>query len=125
VAAGSSRQSGVLLLLAGLALMWLAWRWRAGGGLAVVQAAVAGPLSVLLGLGLLIHGERMPRYGMSRLTRRYGIAGGLAGAACLWVITGYAEAPTGRARWLLPVLATVVWLVPIPAPTRDEPGPSA
>jgi hypothetical protein len=122
VATGSSRQSGALLLLAGLVLMWLAWRWRAGGGLAVVQAAVAGPLSTALGLGVLIHGERIPRYGRSRLTRAYGIAGGLAGAAYLSVITRYAEGPTGRARWLLPLLATVIWLVPMPATSREEPG---
>jgi len=89
----------------------------------VVQAAVAGPLSTLLGLGQLLHGAGIPRPGMSRLTRAYGIAGGLAGAAYLAVITRYAEAPTGRARWLLPLLATVVWLVPMPA--TSEPGPPA
>jgi hypothetical protein len=122
VATGSSRQSGALLLLAGLVLMWLAWRWRAGGGLAVVQAAVAGPLSTLLGLGRLLHGDGIPRLGMSRLTRAYGIAGGLAGATYLAVITRYAEAPTGRARWLLPLLATVVWFVPMSAMSREEPG---
>jgi hypothetical protein len=102
--------------------MGLAWRWRASGGLAVVQAAVAGPLSTLLGLGRLLHGEGVPRLGMSRLTRVYGIAGGLAGAVYLYVITRQAEAPTGRARWLLPLLATVVWLVPVPPMDRQEPG---
>jgi hypothetical protein len=122
VATGSSRQGGAMLLLAGLVLTWLAWRWRAGSGMAVVQAAVAGPLSTLLGLGRLLHGEGIPRWGMSRLTRAYGIAGGLAGAVYLALITRYAEGSTGRARWLLPLLATVIWLVPVPATSREEPG---
>jgi hypothetical protein len=117
VTTDSGRQTGALLLLVGLVLMALAWLWRAGGGLAVVQAAVAGPLSAALGLGVLIHGERIPRYGMSWLTRAYGLAGGLAGAAYLFLIGHFADAPPGRARWLLPLLATGIWLIPGTSPS--------
>lgn len=119
----TGRPTGALLLVAGIVLISLAWHWRAGGGLAVVQAAVAGPLSTALGLGVLIHGAGIPRYGMSRLTRAYGLAGGLAGTAYLFAIGRYAEGPTGQARWLLALLAIVIWLVPMPAATREDNKP--
>ena len=119
MAADSGRPAGTLLLLAGAALMALAWRWRAGGGLAVVQAAVAGPLSAALGLGMLIHGERIPRDGLSRVTRAYGLAGGLAGTSYLYLVGRFSDAPAGRLRWLLPVAATLIWLIPVPAGRED------
>lgn len=119
--AEDSRRSGALVLLAaGVVLMGLAWRWRAGGGLAVVQAAVAGPLSAALGVGMLLHGEGIPRDGMSRLTRAYGVAGGLAGGVYLFLVGRFSHPPAGRLRWLLPVLATLVWLIPVPDGTAPS-----
>lgn len=119
MAADRGRPAGALLLVAGAVLMGLAWRWRAGGGLAVVEAAVAGPLSAALGLGRLIHGEPIPRDGLSRLTRIYGLAGGLAGAAYLYLVGRFSDAPAGRLRWIVPAVATLIWLVPVPAGRED------
>jgi hypothetical protein len=130
--ADSQRQTGAVLLAAGILLVWLAWRWHGGGGLAAVQAAVAGPLSAALGLGLLIHGERIPRYGLTRRTRAYGLIGGLAGGAYLALVGVSAGWPPIGARWLLVLFATGIWLIPVPpvaeaggGATRDstEPGP--
>ena len=123
MATGSRRQTGIVLLVAGIVLMGLAWRWRFGGGLAVVQAAVAGPLSAAMGLAILIHGTRIPRYGMSRLTRAYGLIGGLAGGAYLAFVGASADWPTGGARWLLVLVVTGIWLIPLPAaPDAEEPA---
>jgi hypothetical protein len=121
MAADSGRPAGALLLAAGALLMALAWRWRAGGGLAVVQAAVAGPLSAALGLGKVLHGNHIPRDGLSRLTRIYGLAGGLAGAGYLYLVGRFSDAPAGRLRWIVPVVATLIWLIPVPAGREEGP----
>ena len=116
--------TGIALLLAGAALMWIAWQGRTTGGLLMVEAAAVGPLSAALGVGVLLHGAALPRYGMSRLTRLYGLLGGLAGGAYLWLVTSLGAAPAGRARWLLPLALTAIWLVPMPSEGR-RPGSGA
>lgn len=123
MAGAGQRATGVILSIAGGLLVMLAWSWRAGGALASIQAAVVGPLSIALGLGLLVHGERIPRYGMNWLTRAYGLAGALAGGVYLWLIGRYAGGGSGSGRWLLVMLVTVIWLVPMPA--ADQARPSA
>ena len=118
------RATGVALAAAGAALMWIAWQGRVAGGFGVVEAAAVGPLSAVLGLGVLLHGAEIPRYGMSRRTRLYGVVGGVCGAAYLWLVTGFTAAPSGRARWLLPLALTAIWLVPMPSEGR-RPGSGA
>ena len=113
--AAEPRITGLGLLLAGATLMWIAWRTRHASGFGTVEAAAVGPLSAILGVGLLVHGARLPRYGMSRHTRVYGMLGGLAGAAYLWLVSSAAVGSTGRARWLLPAVLTAIWLIPVPS----------
>jgi hypothetical protein len=103
--------------------MWIAWSGRTTGGLVPIYAAAVGPLSLVLGAGVVGHPDRMPRYGMNRLVRVYGVLGGLAGAAYLWLVGSFAPALPGRARWILPVLLVVLWLVPLPAGPRVEANP--
>jgi hypothetical protein len=106
---------GVVVLLAcGTGLTFLSHRWGVGGNHMSQLAACFGPMAVVLGVGMVIHGVAMPLNRISLAARFWGIVGSLAGAANLWDL-GYFQqgGPAGRAvRLLMPVALVGAWLLP-------------
>lgn len=107
---------GLLVLLGGIAVVGLTWRWAAGDGHYDVKAGIIGPLMVVLGTGLILHGAQIPLDGIRPLTRIYGVAGSLAGLLNLFLL-GFFERPhrSEAARLLdlaVPILMVVVWFLP-------------
>jgi hypothetical protein len=49
------------------------------------------------------------------------LAGALAGAVYLFLVGRVVDRPPGKVRWLLPLLLTAIWLIPVP-PTQPESG---
>lgn len=74
----SSRAAGVLLLVLGGGLTWWVWHTALTHGAYSVKLAVVGPMVLPLGVGFLIHGQRLPRVGVTPLMRVYGILGAIA-----------------------------------------------
>jgi hypothetical protein len=111
-----SRGVGVLVLLGGIAVTGLTWRWASQDGHYDVKAAVIGPVMVVLGIGFLVHGAEIPLDGIRRLTRIYGVFGSLAGIFYLYLL-GFFERPhrSEAARLLdlaVPILMIAVWFLP-------------
>jgi hypothetical protein len=67
-----------ILLLCGSALWVLSRHWGVGSDLMSQIAAFAGPVGVVLGVGLAVHGKKMPR----RLKLRSPAPGGFS---ALWL----------------------------------------
>jgi hypothetical protein len=111
-----SRGVGLLVLLGGIAVTALTWRWASQDGHYDVKAAVIGPLMLVLGIGFLVHGAEIPLDGIRPLTRIYGVAGSLAGIFYLYLL-GFFERPhrSEAARLLdlaVPVVLIAVWFLP-------------
>lgn len=111
-----SRGVGLLVLLGGIAVTGLTWRWAAGNGHYDVKAAVVGPLMLALGIGFLVHGAAIPLDGIRPLTRLYGVVGSLAGIFNLYLLGFFERAHrSGSARILdlaVPVVLVAVWFLP-------------
>src|SRR5262245_13918872 len=96
-----SRAAGVLFLLGGGGLVAWAWRSALVSDQYSLKAALLGPTLLVLGIGLLIHGKGIPSSGATRLTRIYGVAGGLASIVNLYLL-GFFERPVKhRSVWLM------------------------
>lgn len=104
----------VILLVCGTALLLLSRRWGVGSDLASQLAAAAGPVGVVLGVGVAIHGRGMPPSGITTVTRAWGLVGSAAALVNLWTLGYFAMGgAAGRvARWLLPVALVGGWLLP-------------
>ena len=102
-----------ILLACGGALTLLSHRWGVGGDLMSQLGAVAGPVGVVLGLGMAIHGRAMPPTHITFPARVWGLLGSVAAFANLWSL-GYFErgGRAGIARWLLPAGLVGAWLLP-------------
>jgi len=91
---------------------------------------------LVLGVGLLIHGKGIPTSGVTRLTRIYGVAGGIATIVNLYLIGFFQRPVKHRSVWLmesaLPFLLLLVWALPSrafggppsPVVTHTPPEPS-
>ena len=110
---GETVTATVILLVCGGALALLSHRWGVGGDLLSQLGAVAGPVGVVLGLGMAIHGRAMPPTHITVPARAWGLLGSVAAIANLWSL-GYFErgGRAGVVRWLLPVSLVVAWLLP-------------
>src|SRR5262249_49821660 len=111
-----SRAAGILCVAGGATLTWLAWHWKLNGDQSSLKAAFIGPTLLVLGIGMLVHGRGIPTAGATRLTRAYGLAGGVAGIVNLHAM-GYFSHPSkspalGAIRAALPVAMLGVWLLP-------------
>jgi hypothetical protein len=128
----TSRGAGVLCLVGGVTLSWLAWHWKLHGEPSSLKAAFIGPTLLALGFGMLIHGRGIPTVGASRLTRVYGMAGVAASIVNLYLM-GYFSQPSKSAafaavRTALPFAMFGVWLLPsrfFGAPEKAPQGPGA
>jgi hypothetical protein len=111
-----SRAAGVLCAVIGTVLTIWAWRSALGDGQYDLKAAIVGPTVLALGVGLLIHGKGIPTSGATRLTRIYGVAGGLATIANLYLLGFFRRPVKHRSVWLmesaLPFLLLLVWALP-------------
>jgi len=104
------------MTLVGLGLT--AWTWQS----AVVReqygmkAAILGPVAVVLGLGMLLNGADMPLDGITQLTRRWGLAGSVAGIVNLYLLGFFDRAHrSAAARYVdlaVPVVMILVWFLP-------------
>ena len=74
----SSRVAGVVCLAVGGGLTWWVWQSALTYGVYDIELAAIGAMVIPVGIGYLIHGERLPRRGITRLTRIYLILGALA-----------------------------------------------
>jgi hypothetical protein len=112
----NSRGAGGLCLLVGVALT--AWTWRSAltDGHYALKAALFGPTLAVLGIGLLIHGKGIPTSGATRLTRIYGVAGGMATILNLYLLGFFDRPARHQSVWLLesamPFLLLFVWALP-------------
>ena len=127
-----SRAAGALCLVAGAALSVWTWRSALTDGQYSLKAAMIGPTVLVLGVGLLIHGKGIPTSGATRLTRIYGVAGGLATILNLYLLGFFDRPVQHRSVWLmesaLPFLLLLVWALPSrffggPPTPADEPKP--
>ncbi len=111
-----SRAAGALALLAGGGLVVWSWRSALGDGHYGFKTALLGPTILVLGIGLLIHGEGIPTSGATRLTRIYGVAGGLAAIVNLYLLGFFSRPVKHRSVWMLetalPFLLLGVWALP-------------
>jgi hypothetical protein len=113
---GKSRGAGALFLVVGAALCWWAWSSAVQGGRYSLKAALVGPTLLVLGVGLLIHGRRIPTSGATMLTRVYGFAGGVATLVSLYFLGYFARSTRNNAGAIiqtgLPFLMLLVWFLP-------------
>lgn len=111
-----SRAAGVLCVVVGTVLTIWAWRSALGDGQYGFKAAIIGPTVLVLGVGLLIHGKGIPTSGATRLTRIYGVAGGVATIINLYLLGFFQRPARHRSVWLmesvLPFLLLFVWALP-------------
>lgn len=89
-------------------------RWGVDGSLARQMAAVLGPVGLLLGVGMAVHGLAMPTTHISRPARIWGLAGSVAAILNLWSLGYFAQGVgAGRTiRMLMPVALVVAWFLP-------------
>src|SRR5574341_287897 len=111
-----SRAAGVLCFVVGAGLTVWAWRSALDGGQYGLKVAIIGPTVLVLGMGLLIHGKGIPTSGATRLTRIYGLAGGIATILNLYLLEFFERPVRHRSVWLmesaLPFLLLLVWTLP-------------
>lgn len=112
----NSRAAGALALLAGGGLVVWSWRSALGDGQYGFKTALLGPTLLVLGIGLLIHGDGIPTSGATRLTRLYGVTGGLAAILNLYLLGFFSRPLKHRSVWVvetaLPFLLLGVWALP-------------
>jgi hypothetical protein len=112
----ASRGTGVLCVVGGGTLTVLAWRSALGDGQYGLKAAIIGPTLLVLGVGMLIHGKGIPTSGATRLTRIYGVVGGVATIVNLYLLGFFQRPVKHRSVWLmesaLPFLLPFVWALP-------------
>jgi len=130
----NSRAAGVLCFVLGTGLAIWAWRDALTDGHYGLKAAVIGPTVAVIGLGLLIHGKGIPTSGATRLTRIYGVAGGLATIVNLYAVGFFQRPVKHRSVWLLesalPFVLPLVWALPgrffggTPGPVAEQPEAS-
>jgi hypothetical protein len=70
----------MVCLLVGGGATWYVWHSALTEGVYGIKMAVIGAMVIPLGIGFLIHGERLPRFRVTPLMRVYGILGAIAAA---------------------------------------------
>ena len=114
----------VLLLGCGAALLIISRRWGVGSDLPSQMAAFLGPVGIVLGFGMAIHGTAMPVNRITTLTRLWGLAGSGAALVNLWLVGYFTQGGAGvrATKWLVPMVLVVVWLLPARFYGEEHPG---
>jgi hypothetical protein len=99
-----NRAAGGILLGVGVMMSAFAWYEALREGQFGEKGALFGPLAIVVGIGLLVHGPAMGRMRVNYLSRIYAVCGTLAGLGNLYLLTGEVD----RILLLLPLL----WLLP-------------
>ena len=105
-----------ILLLCGGALVYLSRTWNVfQRGPMGMFATAMGPVAVILGIGMAIHGGAMPPTHITTVTRAWGILGSLASCAYLWSLGFFsagAHSAGGAVRAVVPLAMVGVWFLP-------------
>jgi len=99
-----NRAAGGILLGVGVMMSAFAWYEALREGQFGEKGALFGPLLIVLGIGLLVHGPAMGRMRVNYLSRIYAVCGTLAGIENVHLLAGHVD----RILLLLPL----VWLLP-------------
>jgi hypothetical protein len=112
-----------MLLLCGTGLTILTHVFGVNSGMMSQMAAGVGPVAIVLGIGMAVHGQSMPPNRISVPARAWGMLGSAVSIAHLWWI-GYFAVPTpGRkfAQLIIPIALIVAWLLPARAYGDEAP----
>src|SRR5688572_26599368 len=103
----------LICLICGSALLYLSHRIGVGKDMMRAFAAMLGPVGVVLGIGMAIHGGAMPPTRITPVTRVWGTVGSIAACAHVW-FRGYFEqgGAGGVVRLLMPVALIAAWWLP-------------
>ena len=103
-----------LLLACGTGLLVLSRHRGVGSDLLSQLAAMAGPMGLVLGIGMAIHGRAMPPTHITTPARLWGILGSVAAVVNFWTLQYFEQGGRlGRPlRLLVPVALVVAWLLP-------------
>ena len=106
--------AGALLLLGcGAALIAMSQSWGIGADMMSQLAGLMGPVALVLGVGMAIHGTAMPLDRITTLSRGWGIAGSLAAVLNLWMAGYFSRGGLSKSvRWAMPIALVVAWLLP-------------
>jgi hypothetical protein len=99
-----NRAAGAILLGVGAMMLAFTWYEALREGLFPEKSAIFGPVAIVVGIGLLVHGPAMGRTHVNHLSRIYAICGTLAGLGDVYLLAGHVD----RILFLLPLL----WLLP-------------
>jgi hypothetical protein len=109
-----SLASTVLLVVSGACLFAFSRSWGIDGSLVRQAAAFGGPLALILGIGMAVHGRTMPTNHISVPARVWGVLGSGGAIVNLWTL-GYFNQGVGlgrTARLLMPVALVAAWFLP-------------
>jgi hypothetical protein len=99
-----NRAAGAIVLVVGALMLAFTWYEALRESLFSEKAAILGPVAMVAGIGLLIHGPAMGRMRVNYLSRIYGVCGTLAGLGNVYLLAGEVD----RMLLILPLL----WLLP-------------
>jgi hypothetical protein len=106
------------LLLVGIGVGLGNWTWYSAHHQSQysLKAAIVGPMALVLGLGMLVHGAGIPTTGATLLTRIYGFAGTVAALGLLHYLGYFNQPGHGSTERLLEsgplLLLLFIWFLP-------------
>jgi hypothetical protein len=103
-----------ILFGCGIGLVTLTRLWGIRSNPMFLLAAGFGPIALVLGVGMAIHGRAMPVDRVTMLARIWGIAGSIVSVVNLQLM-GYFATPNAErtfARFVIPLALLVAWLLP-------------
>jgi len=121
-----SISASLLLLGCGTVAFIVSRRWSLGADLPSQMAAFLGPLGLVLGLGMAIHGTAMPVSRITTLARVWGLGASAAVFLNLWLLGYFSKGGSAvrATKWLVPVALVVAWLLPARFYGDDSPPPA-
>jgi hypothetical protein len=104
----------LLLLVSGTGLFAISRYWGVDSSTPRQWAAFGGPLGLILGIGMALHGRAMPTTHISIPARVWGVLGSVGAIVNLWTLGYFNQSGTvGRTtRLLLPVALVAAWFLP-------------
>jgi hypothetical protein len=103
---------GISLVVLGGGATWYVWHIALTDGVYDREFAMIAPVLLVFGLGLLIHGERLGRHGITPLMRMYGILAGLAAVLNLHFIKADRSTFDTISEAAMAVFLVAIWFLP-------------